>query len=395
MALTVLTRSPGRSGLTILGLAIGIGAFIAMTSFGQGAKRSVVAQFAGLGTDIVRIQTLVGDPAAGSRTVRPLTAADVSALERDLTTARRVVPSVRFTTRVSSGGAVHPTVVYGTEPGYGPLHHWGTVLGGFFDEGDLARRSKVCLLGATPARELFGATNPVGHRVSLGDQLTCHVIGVLEGKGLSTSGRDLDDIVLIPLTTFEAYLGMPNGYQEIELEADSPQTLAILKGEADTIIRRMHMVPPALTSDVRITSPTEAVRTAETVSTILTRLLAAIAAVSLLVGGIGIMNIQLVSVAERTREIGTRAAIGAMPEQILIQFLAEALVLSVAGSLVGMTLGIGAALIVAHQMHWPQAVEPLGVIGAALFGIGAGLLFGYMPAKRASDLDPIDALRHE
>jgi putative ABC transport system permease protein len=395
MAFNALSRSPARSGLTILGLAIGIAAFIAMTSFGQGARSSVVAQFAGLGTNILRVRSLVNDPAAGSRAARPLTASDVLELRRNLTTVSRVVPQSRRVAVVSHAGATISTIVHGVDPGYGPIHLWPTTVGGFFDDSDLLRRSKVCLLGVTPARALFGTRNPLGARLAIGEQLTCHVIGVLAEKGRSTNGGDLDELILIPVTTFEAYLGMPDGYQDIEIEAIDARGMPTLRAEAEAILRRTHQVPADVPLDVRMTSPTEAVKAAETVSGILTSLLAAIAAVSLLVGGIGIMNIQLVSVAERTKEIGTRAAIGAAPQQILIQFLAEALLLSLLGSLVGMAAGLGAAVAVANAMHWPRAIEPLGVIGAAAFGIGAGLLFGYMPAKRASDLDPIDALRSD
>jgi putative ABC transport system permease protein len=394
-AVTALRRSPGRSALTMLGLAIGVGAFIAMTSFGEGAKRSVISQFAELGTNIVKIQTMVGDPAAGPRGARRLTERDVAVLTRDATAASRVVPHVRsHVTATARTGASNPWLV-GTTPGYFPLHLWRVASGGIFDETDLIQRSKVCVLGATPAWELFGSRDPLGQTVSLGDGFTCHVIGVLAPKGLSTTGRDLDNHVMIPLSTYEAYVGAPEGYSEIEVEAPSAHLMGLLGDEVRAAMRRSHGVRDADADDFKLTSPTEAVRTARNVSTIITRLLAAIAAVSLLVGGIGIMNIQLVAVAERTNEIGIRAAIGASPQQILVQFLAEAVVLSSLGALAGIAAGVGGAMAVAHAMHWSRAIDPMGVVIGALFGIGAGVVFGYMPARRAARLDPIDALRRE
>ncbi|MFO0696120.1 MAG: ABC transporter permease [Polyangiales bacterium] len=395
MSLAVLTRSPARSALTVLGLAIGVGAFIAMTSFGEGAKRAVVTQFEELGANVVRVRSMSLEPPAGLKPNRPILDADLVALRRDMTSARRVIPMVRRRLAASTRRERYFTIVQGTPPDYFDLHHWPMSAGGRFDEADTAQRAKVCILGATPARELFGDGDPLGEKVTLGESLTCRVIGVLTEKGLSTSGRDYDDVVMIPLSTYGAYIGMPNGYSDVELEPTSARLLPVVKAEAAEILRSAHALGEDDPDDFKLSSPTETVKAAEQVSTILTRLLAAIAAVSLLVGGIGIMNIQLVAVAERTREIGIRAAIGASPKQILRQFLAEAIVLSSVGALVGTVAGIGMAVLVAHQMHWNRALSPLGILGAAAFGIGAGVVFGYIPAKRAASLDPIEALRHE
>ncbi|MFO0697506.1 MAG: ABC transporter permease, partial [Polyangiales bacterium] len=372
MALVALLRSPVRSGfLTVLGLAIGVSAFIAMTSFGEGAKRSVVGQFAGMGVHIVRIQSQVGTPMVGSKAARPLTAVDVETIARDVPTARRVVPSIQGRVMASTATVAYATRLYGTTPDYFGLHLWSTSAGGAFDEGDLVQRGKVCVIGTTPATMIFGSRNPLGETLSLDDRVTCNVIGVLESKGLSTGGRDLDDLIVIPLTTYEAYIGAPDGYSDIEVEARSAESLETVRIESGDVIRRTHLLKDSDPNDFRISSPTEAVKAAENISSIITRLLAAIAAVSLIVGGIGIMNIQLVSVAERTREIGTRAAIGASPDQIMLQFLAEALVLSSVGALIGIAVGVGAAIGVAQAMHWERAIDPLGVVGAAAFGLGA------------------------
>lgn len=395
IALAALARSPLRSGLTILGLSIGVGAYIAMTSFGQGAKRSVVSQFAALGVNVVRIQSLVRDPGAGPKPPRPLVRSDVDALRRDLTTAGRIVPNAHVTLPAAAGGTSYSTMVVGTTPDYFDVRRWEVQFGGRFAEDDLTERAKVCVIGATPAREIFGGNEPLGATVALGDALTCNVVGVLAPKGLSTGGRDLDDLIVVPMTTFEAYIGLETGYAEIEIEALTPALMPTMRDEATWVLRGTHRIPGYDPDDFRVSSPSEAIRAAEGVSNILTRLLAAIAAVSLLVGGIGIMNIQLVSVAERTREIGIRAAIGASPRQILLQFLAEALALSSAGALVGVVAGVLGALLVGEQMHWERSLDIPGVLTAAAFGVSTGVIFGFTPARRAAQLDPIEALRHE
>jgi putative ABC transport system permease protein len=394
MALAALARSPLRSGLTILGLAIGVGAYIAMTSFGQGAKRAVVSQFAALGVNVIRVQSLVGDPALG-KPARPLTQLDVDSLHTTLTGAARVVPNAHVRLPASARGASVYTTIVGTTPDYFAVRDWRPAFGGNFDANDMAQRGKVCVLGVTPATAIFGNSDPIGATMALGDALTCNVIGVLAPKGLNTSGKDLDDLIVVPSTTYEAYIGLPNGFAEIEVEASSPALIGLTRAETAYVIRRNHRTPDYDPDDFRVTSPSEAIRAATNVSTILSRLLATIAAVSLLVGGIGIMNIQLVSVAERTREIGIRSALGASPSQILVQFLAEAVVLSTTGALVGVITGTASAWAVGRAMHWVHAIDVTGVATAAAFGVGAGVIFGYAPARRAAQLDPIDALRHE
>jgi putative ABC transport system permease protein len=392
IALQMPLRNPGRSALTTLGLAIGVGAFIAMVSFGRGARSSVVSQFETLGSNLLRIK-----PESGGTGLppRPLTQADVQALRRESTTFAHVAPHAFGNMDVIVGNRHVRTSVLGAVPEILSTEDWQIATGAMFDETDMQQRSKVCVLGATPLAALFGSADPLGQMITIDGRLPCRVIGVLAKHGSSISGADSDDRMLIPLSTFEAYLGLPNGYLVIEVRPQSRALLEAAKVEIKDIMRRSHQVGENRVDDFHILSPDDVTRVAERVGGTLTGLLAAIAAVSLLVGGIGIMNIQLVSVAERTHEIGIRAAIGASPSQIMRQFLAEALVLAALGTGAGVALGIAASTLVATQMHWPQATSADVVIGSALFGIAIGTIFGYVPAKRAASLDPIEALRRE
>ncbi|MGB5283011.1 MAG: ABC transporter permease [Polyangiales bacterium] len=393
-AVRTAIRNPGRTVLTMLGLAIGVGAFLAMVSFGTGARSSVMEQFEILGTRVVYIWTNMGRRDFGG-TPRPLTDADVEALLRDGMTIERVVPRITEVENVKSAHRSFPTKVTGTMPDFVHIREWPMLMGGMFDETDVRQRAKVAVIGTTVARELFGHRDPVGQTITIGANLPCRIIGVLVSKGEQTTGEDMDEIVLIPATTYEAFLGMPIGYHELMVQVRDLGLLETAMLEAVPIMRRSHRLAEIEQDDFRMASPAQAAQLARFVSTILTGLLVGIAAVSLLVGGIGVMNIQLVSVAERTQEIGIRSAIGASPRQILMQFLAEAVVLSFTGSLAGVGLGWIASTMVARAMAWSGNLSLLTMAGAALFGTSVGVAFGYLPARRAAQLEPIEALRHE
>ena len=394
LALQLVLRAPARSALTMLGLAIGVGAFIAMVSFGEGARRSVVSQFELLGTNLIKVQS---SSAVGPRARPPavLDDADVSRLRREGTTFEAVSAVARRNASLAHGGEQRASIVYGAEPGYLELHAWTLQSGGGFDETDSERREKICVIGQTPARALFGNGDPLGETLTVAGIFPCRIVGVLSEKGFSTSGNDLDDLVVVPLTTFNAHLGDQPGYAYLEVEPTRPSQVDAALAEVAEILRRSHGLETNEPNDFSVSSPLEVIRAADRTSKILSTLLAAIAAVSLLVGGIGIMNIQLVSVAERTGEIGIRAAIGASPAQILAQFLMESLVLTLLGTLAGVGLGVLAATLVAERMGWPRVISPVGIALSAGFGTGVGMCFGYLPARRASRMDPIHALRRE
>lgn len=396
IAVQSLARRPVRSALTILGLTIGVCTLIAMMAFGEGAKRAVLDQFSGLGTNIVRVTPVREDLAAVGVVPQPLTEDDSLALRREIADAIRVVPTVRTRRTFStSTGTAYAGFLAASTPEDFTIHHRGLDFGGAFDRSDSELRTKVCVIGRTPALALFGTTRVVGRSVTIDERLTCSVIGVLSEKGLSTSGKDLDDTVIVPLSTYESYFGITTGYTEIEVEAASEEDLASIRADANRIVHRTHGILEGMPDDFRVTSPMDAVDAARAASDTIARLLAVLAIVSLMVGGIGIMNIQLVSVAERTAEIGMRASIGASPAQILVQFLVESIVLSGIGVGLGVFIGVSLASIGAHLMHWDRGVTLAQVALATTFGMSVGVAFGYLPARRAAELDPIDALRRD
>jgi len=394
MAIQVLTRSPGRSVLTVLGLAIGVAAFIAMVSFGTGARHSVLQQFESLGVNVLHVRARPGGVDAVSRPAYPLSDVDVAALRRDSTTLEVLVPEVRKLGDLLRGPVRTRTTIMGTTPDYLPLHGFSVELGGMFDELDERTSAKSCVLGASPAQTLFGDEDPIGGTVMISGRFACRVVGVMAPKGRAMSGRDMDDLVLIPISTFRTLLGM-EGYTDFDARPTRAAWLPVLRSEIDTILRRTHHYDVNEPADFEVQSPDDVTAAADQTAKLLTGLLASIAAVSLLVGGIGIMNIQLIAVTERTHEIGIRSAIGAAPGQILRQFLMESCVLAGAGVLVGVVIGVSVSEVVAHVMGWGSATTFLTVLGSAGFGVFVGVLFGYIPALRAAQLDPVVALRRE
>lgn len=394
LAFQVMMRRPAQSALTVLGLTIGVGAFIAMVSFGEGARRSVISQFEALGANVIKVGVASVQQTHG-RQPRLLTDRDVAAIRRETTSVAIAAPVIQRDADATRAGKHHSTRTYATLPAFTDMHDWQMSAGGVYDDADLARRAKVCVIGTTVVRELFDMEDPLGGTLTIYGGLPCQVIGVLAPKGHATNGDDLDDVVLVPLTTATNYLGEGTGYSSIEVQPQSPALLQTAQQEVTEVLRHTHAISANDFDDFKVSSPLEVIRAVDRTTQILSHLLQSIAALSLLVGGIGVMNIQLVSVAERTEEIGIRSAIGASPRQILRQFLAEAAALSLSGALSGVIVGMLVATIVAAWMGWPRVISPVGVATSALFGIGVGMVFGYLPARRAADLDPVEALRHE
>ena len=339
-------RNPGRSALTALGLAIGVGTFIAMVSFGRGARASVVSQFESLGSNMLRVKTFYGQ---GEIAPRGLRQGDLDALRRESTTIEIIVPLSYRDMNVGHAGRSRKTLVMGTTPDFDRTRDWHVMSGGLFDAADMRDRAKVCVLGMTAATEFFGTRDPLGKVITVDGKLPCRVIGVLAPRGAAVGGRDQDDRIYLPLPSYAAYLGNPNGYTVLEVRPKRPDMLSASAHELSRILRRTHQIGPDQADDFHIIRPDQVTAVAEQIGGILTGLLAGIASVSLLVGGIGIMNIQLVSVAERTHEIGIRAAVGASPDKIMRQFLAEAVVLASIGSAAGVAFGVAVSKVVAES----------------------------------------------
>jgi putative ABC transport system permease protein len=400
VAFRALLRNKMRSFLTTLGIIIGVAAVIAMVAIGEGAKARVESAFASMGSNLLVIlpgSTSSGGSYGGFGSMPTLTWDDLDAIRTEVPTVRYAAARLRATSQVIGQDFNWTTSVTGTTDEYFAIREWKAAKGGLFTPSDVEAGNKVVVLGQTVADKLFTLANPVGRTVRI-KKIPFVVIGVLEPKGQSAMGEDYDDGVYIPQSTFQAKIqgGLVkylNG--SIYVGSDSPEGTARAQAQIRGLLRDRHSLDPEDEDDFSIRNLTEMAMAMEESTSTLTTLLASIAAVSLLVGGIGIMNIMLVSVTERTREIGIRMAIGAKPRIILAQFLAESLVLSTAGGLVGIAVGIFAANALASRFGWSILVNPEIIFVSVGFSSFVGVAFGLYPARKASRLDPIEALRYE
>jgi len=396
LALLAIRRNVLRSSLTMLGIVIGVAAVITMVTLGRGATEQVTADISSLGSNMLQVRPGQGvrGPGGMRTDADKFEIEDAEAISREVYGLEAVAPAANGSTRAISGNKNWPTAVMGTTNAYLQVRDWQLEDGREFTQNELRSGKTVCILGTTVRDELFGDKDPVGARIRL-QRLSCQVIGVLESKGLSNFGQDRDDIVLIPLRAFQRRIAGTTDVNDIYVSAQDGISTETIQTNIEDLMRERRHIAAGQDDDFHVRDMQEIVSTLTSTTRILTALLSAVAAVSLLVGGIGIMNIMLVSVTERTREIGTRLAIGALEREVLMQFLIEAVVLSSFGGLVGIILGLLAAGFGAHVLGMPFVFNPGIVAIAFVFSAAVGVIFGYFPARQAARLDPIEALRHE
>jgi len=401
VAIRALTRNKMRSFLTTLGMVIGVSAVIAMVAIGDGAKARVEASFAAMGSNMLVVlpgTSTAGGAMGGFGTMPTLTWDDLRAIQAEIPTVRAAAPQLRSSAQVMSEDQNWTTSVFGTTPEYFQIRTWAAANGSLFSQSDVDGGTKVAVVGQSVADKLFGANaNPVGQVIRV-KNVPFVIQGVLAKKGQSQWGQDYDDIVVIPVSTFQQKIqgGLKNVIAgTIVVSATGPDATARAESQIRGLLRDRHRLPQGADDDFSIRNLSEIANAQQEGTRTLTTLLAAIAAVSLLVGGIGIMNIMLVSVTERTREIGLRMAVGARPSDIRLQFLVEALVLAVIGGLIGVGLGLLGAWQLATSFGWQVLYRPDIVFIAVGFSGLVGVVFGLYPAHKASRLDPIQALRFE
>jgi len=391
-----IAKNKLRTLLTMLGIVIGVGAVIVMVAIGNGAQTAVQKQISSLGTNLIIVMpgaAQQGGVNQGAGTFSRLTLDDAEKLKRDGTLLAGVSPVVSTRTQVIGGAGNWRTLINGVSLDYLTIRDWTTTLGDFFTDGDVRSARKVAVLGTTVADNLFPGADPVGAQIQLG-HVPFTVVGVLAKKGQNAGGMDQDDVILVPYTTAQTRLSGNTRIGQILASTFSPGEIAAAQDEISSIMRESHRLDGA-PDDFTVRNQTEIAQAATSTTRVMSALLAAIASISLLVGGIGIMNIMLVSVTERTREIGIRLAIGARGSDVLTQFLVESIVMSVLGGLVGLGVGVGGAALLAKLTGWTTAT-PISAIAIAIgFSAAVGVFFGYYPARKAAALNPIEALRYE
>ncbi len=400
IAMKALGRNKMRSGLTMLGIIIGVGAVIAMIAIGSGAKARIQEQIASMGSNLLIVlsgSATSGGFRYGSGSVPTLTVEDAKAIAAECSAVKYSAPVLQGVTQVVYGNQNWATVTFASTPEALLIRDWPVARGRPITQTDVEGAAKVCLLGQTVTENLFGDIDPVGQVVRV-KQFPFTVVGVLSVKGQTTWGQDQDDVVYVPLTAGQRLLfgqQFPGMVRSIAVQATGPDTMNLAEEQITGLLRQRHRIRASQDNDFSVRNLTEAMSAAEESAKVMSILLGAIASISLLVGGIGIMNIMLVSVTERTREIGIRMAVGARGRDILWQFLVEALVLSLIGGIIGIILGVGASQLISQMFKWPTLISPQALLLSFSFAGGVGIFFGFYPARTAAQMDPIEALRYE
>ena len=396
LALRAIRRNALRSILTALGIIIGVAAVTALVTIGNGTTQSVVSGVSKLGSNLLSVRPGEpgGRPGGARSTAKPFKVADVAAIADQVPNVAAAAPVAAGSTTAIAGNENWSTSVTGTDNAYFAAGQWTLAGGRFFTDTELRSGSAVCVIGETVRRHLFGRADPLGETIRL-QRIPCQVVGLLATKGAGGFGRDQDDAVVVPLRMFQRRIAGNTDVGFITVAAAEAASTAQVKRDVELLLRERRRIGPRERDDFSVFDMTEISTTLSGITTVLTGLLGAVAGVSLLVGGIGIMNIMLVSVTERTHEIGIRLAVGALKRQILSQFLVESTVLSLLGGLIGIALGLGLAGAVVGFLDVPFVFDPMVAAAAFLFSGLVGIVFGYFPARRAAGLNPIDALRHE
>jgi putative ABC transport system permease protein len=394
LAWQALRRNVLRSMLTVLGIVIGVGAVIGMVTIGNGTTAKVAEDLAKLGSNLLVVRPGQFGPGRKSSEAKPFNARDLAALKDQLTSVRAVTGVAQKAVTIVYGTENRIVPVYGADNGYLVAQAWTLKAGRQFLDGEIRSGRAVCIIGDTVRDKLFGGSPVISRSIRV-NRVSCEVIGVLEAKGESAAGIDQDDIVIMPLRAFQRRLAGNTDIRNIVVSAAEAADTTKVQADIEWLLRERRGITAAKEDDFSVRDMKQIAETQVGTTALLTGLLGAVAAVSLLVGGIGIMNIMLVSVTERTREIGIRLAIGALEWQVLLQFLVEATVLSLFGGLIGIALGLLLAALATSALAVPFLVDPTIILVAFAFSALVGIVFGYFPARRAAGLDPIEALRRE
>ena len=398
IAMRTLSRNKMRSALTMLGIIIGVGAVIAMVGVGQGASKQVQDQISAMGSNMLFVSSGTvnrGGLRLGWGQTKTLVYDDMKAIVQQAPAVKEAAPGSATTAQVVFGSDNWFTNVQGTEPQYFDIRSWPMQEGVSFTASDVTSAADVAVIGATVRQNLFGAEDAIGQTVRI-SKLPFKVVGVLSAKGQSAAmGQDQDDVIFVPITTLQKKLTGEPWLRYIVVSAVSKDATYAAQQEITGLLRDRHRIRQGQDDDFMVRNLADVAQLADQSSRVMTMLLASIAGVSLIVGGIGIMNIMLVSVTERTREIGVRMAIGATEEDVQRQFLIEAVVLSLMGGAAGIFFGVGSSLIISKLLGWAVLVSPLAIVAAVIFSAGVGVFFGFYPARKAARLDPIEALRFE